>query len=145
VEVYTIGFTKRSAREFFATLKEAGIEQLVDVRIHNSSQLAGFTKAKDLEYFLEALCGATYRHEPLLAPTPELLSAYRKKQADWAEYERRFLALMAERRIQHHLEPDYFAPRSVLLCSEPTPSRCHRRLVLEYLTEHWPDLEIKHL
>lgn len=145
MEIYTIGFTKRNAREFFTALKDAGIEQLVDVRIHNSSQLAGFTKASDLEFFLRAICGASYRHEPLLAPTPELLSSYRNKKIDWAEYERQFLALMAERGIERQLDQDIFAPRSVLLCSERTPEQCHRRLVLEYLADRWDDVAIKHL
>ena len=145
MEVYTIGFTKRSASGFFGTLKDAGIMRLVDVRLNNSSQLAGFTKRDDLPYFLREICGAEYLHEPLLAPTQEMLDAYKKSKGSWQEYERRFMALMAERAIEQRVSRALFAVPTVLLCSEATAEHCHRRLVCEYLQAHWGDVTAIHL
>ena len=145
MDVYSIGFTKKSAETFFDSLKRAGIQQLIDVRLHNSSQLAAFSKQDDLAYFLRVICSATYRHEPLLAPTQELLNHYRKEKGGWEEYERQFLALMAERHIETAFSPSLFEPTSVLLCSEATAEHCHRRLVLDYLQDHWGNLHITHL
>ena len=145
MEVYTLGFTKRSAADFFGALRAAGIQRLLDVRLHNTGQLAGFTKREDLAYFLRDLCGAEYRHEPQLAPSADLLEAYRKRKGSWQEYERGFRALMAERAIERSYDPSLFAEPTVLLCSETTAERCHRRLVLEHLQEHWDDIEIVHL
>ena len=124
-----------------------GIRRLLDVRLNNVSQLAGFSKRDDLAYFLRTICDAEYLHEPLLAPTQELLDGYRKHDSGWDAYERRFLALMAERRIEDHISPDFFAMPTVLLCSEATAERCHRRLVLEYLQRAWgaDDVRIVHL
>jgi uncharacterized protein YeaO (DUF488 family) len=81
----------------------------------------------------------------MLAPTQEMLDDYKKKKGAWEEYERGFLALMSERRIEENLDKSMFASPTVLLCSEPTPEHCHRRLVLEYLQKYWPDLTIRHL
>ena len=145
MEIYSIGFTRKTAAEFFGALRSAGIRRLLDVRLHNASQLAGFTKRDDLAFFLEELCAAEYRHAPLLAPTPELLADYRKRRITWLEYEQRFLALMADRRIEAALEPGLFASRTVLLCSEPTADRCHRRLVIEYLDARWGNVRGVHL
>jgi uncharacterized protein (DUF488 family) len=145
MEIFTIGFTKKNAEQFFGTLSRTGIMRLIDVRLNNSSQLAGFTKRDDLPYFLRELCGAAYVHERLLAPTRELLDSYRKHGAAWESYERDFLGLMAQRRVEERLDPALLAERSVLLCSEPTAERCHRRLVAEYLQQHWRDLSITHL
>ena len=145
MEVYTIGFTQKSAAQFFDTLKRAGIKRLLDVRLNNVSQLAGFSKRDDLAYFLQEICGADYVHEPLLAPTQELLDAYKKQKGDWAEYERRFLALMAERRIETTFDRRLLAGPTVLLCSEPAAEHCHRRLVLEYLRRFAPEIEAVHL
>lgn len=145
MEVYSIGFTKKTAEQFFSLLKGAGIRRLLDVRLNNVSQLAGFSKRDDLQYFLREICGAEYRHEPLLAPTKEMLDGYKKHKGSWVEYERRFLSLMAGRRIEAKLEASDFAAPTVLLCSEPEPDHCHRRLVLEYLQHKWPDLTIRHL
>jgi len=145
VEVYTIGFTKKSAADFFGALKQAGIKRLLDVRLNNSSQLAGFTKRDDLAYFLRELCGAEYEHEPLLAPTQEIFDAFKKKGGSWAEFEHRFLDLMAERRIEKEIARQRFDDPTVLLCSEPTPECCHRRLILEYLRRKWGDIQIIHL
>lgn len=145
MDVYTIGFTRKTAEQFFGALNRAGVTQLVDVRRNNSSQLAGFTKREDLAFFLRELCGAAYRHEPLLAPTQELLDGYRKQGGDWPAYEREFLDLLARRRVEEQLDPSLLGQPSVLLCSEPTADRCHRRLVAEYLARHWHGLRIEHL
>ena len=145
MEVYTIGFTKKSAREFFDRLKQAGIRRLVDIRLNNASQLAGFAKKEDLRFFLDAVCGAEYVHERLLAPTQALLDDYKKRKGSWADYETRFLRLMEERRIEDSIDRALLERPAVLLCSEPEPVCCHRRLVAEYLRAKWGDLEIVHL
>jgi len=145
MEIYTIGFTKRNAADFFGTLRAAGIKRLMDVRLNNSSQLAGFTKQDNLPFFLEEICGAEYVHEPLLAPTQEMLDAYKKQKGSWQDYERQFLALMAQRRVEDKIDRADFAVPTVLLCSETTAEQCHRRLVLEYLQAKWGDVQIVHL
>jgi uncharacterized protein (DUF488 family) len=145
MEIYTIGFTGKRAEGFFETLKAAGIDRLIDIRLNNTSQLAGFTKKQDLPYFLREICGADYAHEPLLAPTKEMLAAYRKRAISWSEYERRFLALLAERRVHQELSPSLFSTKVVLLCSEATAERCHRRLVVDYLALHWAGVGAIHL
>jgi uncharacterized protein (DUF488 family) len=145
VEVYSIGFTKKTAEQFFGILKKAGVRRLLDVRLNNVSQLAGFSKRDDLQYFLREICGAEYRHEPLLAPTQEMLDEYKKRKGSWEEYESRFLNLMAERQVEASLEESSFSLPTALLCSEPTAEHCHRRLVLEYLQRKWPLLTIHHL
>ena len=145
MEIYTIGFTQTTAEHFFGRLKAAGVQRLLDVRLNNSSQLAGFAKAKDLPFFLSELVGATYEHEPLLAPTQELLDEYKKRKGGWGSYERRFLDLMAERQIERALSPAEFELPTALLCSEATAENCHRRLVCEYLAERWSDVRPVHL
>jgi len=145
MEVCTIGFTKKSAAQFFGALRDADIQQLVDIRLNNVSQLAGFTRRGDLPFFLRELCGAGYVHEPLLAPTQDLLDDYRKNGTDWSEYERRFNALMTERRVEEVIDRNLFSTPTVLLCSEPTAARCHRRLVVEYLSAKWGPIAVSHL
>jgi uncharacterized protein (DUF488 family) len=145
VEIFTIGFTQTTAERFFDRLADARIARLIDVRLNNSSQLAGFAKAKDLPFFLRRLIGAEYRHEPLLAPTQELLDAYKKRKGDWSTYEQGFLELMARRRIESKLARSAFETPTALLCSEASPERCHRRLVCEYLAAHWGDVRPVHL
>ena len=145
MEIYSIGFTKKSAGEFFGTLKANGIERLLDVRLNNTSQLAGFAKQSDLPYFLREICGIAYEHEPLLAPTQEILDAYKKRKGDWGIYTEAYLALIRSREIENALSRDTFKKNTVLLCSEPTAEHCHRRLALEYLQMHWHDVNIKHL
>jgi len=145
MEIYTIGFAKKSAEAFFGALRKAGIKRLVDIRLNNTSQLAGFTKRDDLKFFLKELCNSEYIHEPLLAPTPEILNSYKKKKISWQEYEQRFLELMAERKIEEKIDRSLFNGPTVLLCSEPKADRCHRRLVLEYLQNNWGNLKIMHL
>ena len=145
MEIYTIGFTQKSAEQFFGILNDNEIQRLLDVRISNNSQLAGFTKQTDLPFFLRELCGAEYVHEPRLAPTQELLKDYRDKRVTWAGYEVIFNNLLAEREIEQLLSPAFFDTRTVLLCSEATADQCHRRLVAEYLRDRWDDVCIVHL
>lgn len=145
MEVYSIGFTKKKAEQFFGTLKREGIRRLLDVRLNNVSQLAGFAKRDDLRYFLRAICNADYVHEPALAPTQEMLDEYKKHKGKWEDYESKFLALMSERKIEEKLDPAIFSVPTVFLCSELMPEHCHRRLVLEYLNSRWGNLSIRHL
>lgn len=144
MRVYTLGFTKKSAEAFFELLRGSGAERVVDVRLNNVSQLAGFTKRDDLAYFLQQVCGMGYEHMPDLAPTQELLDAYRNKGVDWQEYEKQFLTLMSDRRIEK-MPIKRLIANACLLCSEDTADYCHRRLVAEYLQEHWGNIEIIHL
>lgn len=145
VNVATIGFTKSNAEDFFERLLKAGVKKLVDVRLHNTSQLAGFAKADDLAYFLKKIGGIQYVHQPLLAPTDSILKAYKKDKGDWSVYQGRFLQLMEERRIEERLKPEMLEG-TCLLCSEATPHHCHRRLVCEYLNEKWGSLlKVRHL
>ena len=144
MKLFTIGFTKKSAEKFFTRLKDAGVKRLVDVRLNNVSQLAGFTKKDDLRYFAKAICNIDYVHLPDLAPTAEILDPYKKaKNGDWDLYERQFLELMRVRRIEN--TPREILDGGCLLCSEEKPHHCHRRLVAEYLKENWGDVEIEHI
>ncbi len=144
MKLFTIGFTGTSAKNFFGRLVSAGVRTLVDTRLNNASQLAGFAKRGDIEFFAEKLSGAAYRSAPDLAPTKEMLDAYRKKQIDWPEYESRYLSLIAERRVAEKLSPGEL-DGVCLLCSEAKPHRCHRRLAAEYLKREIRDIEIVHL
>lgn len=144
MKVFTIGFTKSSAESFFTRLQKAGVQRVVDVRLNNVSQLAGFAKREDLRYFLKAIGGIDYLHQPELAPTQDMLDAYKKQRGAWDDYEKRFLDLMAQRRIEEVIER-HAVDGACLLCSEDKPHHCHRRLVAEYLKEKWGDLEIAHL
>jgi uncharacterized protein (DUF488 family) len=145
VEIYTIGFTQTTAEHFFGRLKSAGVQRLLDVRLNNSSQLAGFAKARDLPFFLRELIGAAYEHDPRLAPTQDLLDGYKKRNGGWLAYERGFLDLMAQRHIERALSHSSFLTPTALLCSEATAESCHRRLVCDYLAAHWPDVQPVHL
>jgi len=144
MRVYTIGFTKKTARRFFALLRDSGAKRVVDIRLNNVSQLAGFAKKDDLAYFLETICGIEYVHLPVLAPTQEMLDEYKKQRGDWETYETRFLELMQQRRIEETVSREVVAD-GCLLCSEDKPHHCHRRLVAEYLKRHWGDVAIAHL
>ena len=145
MEIYSIGFTQKTAEQFFGILKDAGVRRLMDVRLNNVSQLAGFSKRDDLAYFLRAILDAEYVHEPLLAPTQEMLDAYKKQKGNWDDYALAFTALIRARQIERHLDKESFLQPTALLCSEPTAENCHRRLVLEYLQEHWGGISLKHL
>jgi uncharacterized protein (DUF488 family) len=144
MNIYTIGFTKKSAKTFFELLKNSGSKRVVDVRLNNISQLAGFAKKEDLCFFLEKICNIQYIHQPLLAPTQIMLDEYKKNGGDWATYEARFLDLMEKRRIECEIPKEQII-NGCLLCSEDKPHHCHRRVVAEYFCRHWGNLEISHL
>lgn len=145
MRLYTIGFTQKSAEQFFGLLRDNRVQVVVDIRLRPDSQLSGFAKQRDLPYFLQALIGCEYRHEGLMAPTAELLDQYRLDKS-WANYEANFNALLHERDLISHLERAWWEQHAAcLLCSEHEPDHCHRRLVAEYVVSHWPSLEIVHL
>lgn len=145
MKIYTIGFTKKSAKKFFELLRASGAKRVVDVRLNNVSQLAGFAKRDDLAYFLEKICGMQYVHLPLLAPTQEMLDEYKKNGGDWSTYEARFLDLMEKRKIEREI-PKEVIEDGCLLCSEDKPHHCHRRIVAEYFRRNWDgDSSISHL
>jgi len=144
ITVYTIGFTKKSAEEFFDLLQGNGVQRVLDIRLNNVSQLAGFSKKDDLRYFLKEIGQIDYVHLPELAPTKEILDEYKKNKGDWSQYENDFKHLMAERKIEDLVTPEQ-VDGSCLLCSEHIPDHCHRRLVAEYLQDQWGNVEIIHL
>jgi len=144
IKLFTIGFTKKNAETFFGKLEKSGIEKLIDIRLNNVSQLAGFAKKDDLKYFLKKICDCAYAHEPFLAPTKEILDAYKKKEISWLEYEKRFNDLLIYRKA-HTLMSSTDLNMTCLLCSEPTPEKCHRRLVAEYYKKSFQHIEIIHL
>jgi len=146
VEILSIGLSGRSAESFFGVLRDAEVKRVLDVRLHNTSNLAGYGKAAHLPYFLRELCGAEYRHEPLLVPTPELFDGLKKTRTlSWEAYERGIRELMAHRRIEERLDPGAFAVRTALLCACADAERCHRRIVLEHLDAAWGSVEATHL
>lgn len=142
--MFTIGFTQKSAQKFFETLKKAGVKRVIDTRLNNVSQLAGFAKRADLEYFLKTIDDIDYVHILDLAPTKDILDEYKKQKGDWSIYEQKFLKLMADRQIEKKVSPD-LADGACLLCSEAKPHHCHRRLVAEYLNNKWGNIRIQHL
>ncbi len=145
MEIATIGFTQSTAEHFFERLRAAGVRRVLDVRIHNTSQLAGFAKAGDLAYFARVIAGASYEHDTRLAPTAEMVSTYRAGRQPWEWFEAQFGDLMKARDIPTILDRRPFEERkTVLVCSEPGPERCHRRLVAELLQEAW-EAEVEHL
>jgi uncharacterized protein (DUF488 family) len=146
--VCTIGFAGKTAQEFLTLLKEAGVERLIDIRQNRGGQLSGYAKHPDLAYFLHEIAGIAYVHEPLLAPTPELLKSYRKTK-DWPGYETAFLALMKDRGVPESFDIPNWLSKVVLLCSEACPEKCHRRLVADLIAARWRgqghEVEIRHL
>lgn len=140
--IFTIGFTQKSAQAFFGVLKDAGIKMIIDIRLNNQSQLAGFAKQNDLQFFLKEILGADYVHEPILAPTKDILDKYRHKEISWEDYKRQFCQLLESRHIHEILDPKQFRVPTALLCSEPSADKCHRRLVAQYLKKHWKKIEI---
>lgn len=144
MKVFTIGFTKTTAERFFTRIKNAGAKRVLDVRLNNVSQLAGFAKKDDLRYFLWSICSVEYVHRRELAPTQDLLDAYKKDGGDWPTYERGFLALMTKRHVEDQIAREQL-DGACLLCSEDKPHHCHRRLVAEYLRSKWGSLDIEHL
>ena len=144
MKLFTIGFTKKPAEAFFSRLSKAGVKRVIDVRLNNVSQLAGFAKRDDLRYFLKALCKIDYIHVPELAPTKEIMDNFKKNKGEWSVYEKDFLGLLEERRPGETLSKDLF-DGACLLCSEDKPDHCHRRLVAEHLADKWGNMEIINL
>jgi uncharacterized protein (DUF488 family) len=144
INLFTIGFTQKTAQKFFETLKEAGVKQVIDTRLNNVSQLAGFSKRADLEYFLKTIGGIDYVHILDLAPTQDILDEFKKNKGDWSVYERKFLQLIANRQIENKVSLSQL-DGACLLCSEAKPHHCHRRLVAEYFNKKWGTLNINHL
>jgi uncharacterized protein (DUF488 family) len=144
MNLFTIGFTQKSAQKFFETLRDAGVKRVIDTRLNNVSQLAGFAKKADLEYFLKFIGGIEYVHILDLAPTQDILDEYKKNKGDWAVYEQKFLQLIASRQIEKKVSPSQI-DGACLLCSEAKPHNCHRRLVAEYLSKKWGNIQICHL
>lgn len=146
MKIYTIGYSKKSAEEFFELLKEHGIKRLIDVRRHNTSQLSGFTKQSDFPYFLRQISGIDYVHELRFAPSEELFKAYRRnKEIDFPELARRFRAELEQGNVATEIDHSLFNEPAVLLCSEPKPEECHRSIVADYLAKHWGDVDVVHL
>jgi uncharacterized protein (DUF488 family) len=150
MNLYTIGFTKKSASQFFEILKAYGIDLLIDVRLNNKSQLAGFTKGDDLPYFLNEICGTAYIQELEFAPTKEILDAYKDKKIQWSDYEMKYAELIMSRDdrnqfCQKFAETYMSYHNIVLLCSEPTPDKCHRRLAAEAICKVNQDIRLEHL
>lgn len=145
MNVYTIGFTEKSAQTFFSLLRRNGVVRVVDVRLNNVSQLSGFTKKNDLIYFLKELCNADYIHVPELTPTKLILDAYKNKEMTWDIYADKFTNLMAQRNIEKSIDKQIL-DGGCLLCSEHLPHHCHRKIVVDYLNRHWGmDLKVTHL
>ena len=144
IRLYTIGFAKKGARSFFEKLREKKVKRIIDIRLNNTSQLAGFAKSDDLRYFLEMINGLDYIHLPEWAPTRDIFDRFKKNKGDWTEYERDFLALISQRKIEEDLSPEMLNG-ACLLCSEDRPDHCHRRLIAEYLQEKLGNVEIIHL
>ena len=146
--IFTIGFTKKTAEEFFRLLREAQVQKLIDIRENRVGQLAGFAKYPDLAFFLDRILGIAYDYQPIFAPSPEIRNAYRQTR-DWAQYEKSFLELMVQRRVLDGVDLASFEGKVALLCSEAEPDKCHRRLVAEMLEQHWTSqghqIEVKHL
>lgn len=146
MKISTIGFTEKKAERFFSLIQLSGCKRVIDVRLNNVSQLSGFAKKDDLKYFLSEICQVDYIHIPELAPTKEILKPYQNKEITWKQYEDKFLELMAKRKIEQLVKPEIIED-GCLLCSEHLPHQCHRRLVVEYLTQCWPTKNVttKHL
>jgi uncharacterized protein (DUF488 family) len=144
MKLFTIGFTRKSAEIFFTKLKRSGAKRIVDVRLNNVSQLAGFAKRNDLQFFLREICQIEYFHLPELAPTQDILDEYKKSKGDWSVYEQKFLALLHKREVEKTVDPALISD-GCLLCSEEKPHHCHRRLVAEYLNSHWGNVDVAHI
>lgn len=143
-QVFTIGFNQKPAKEFFTKLSDTGVKRVIDVRLHNSSQLAGFTKKDDLKFFLKELCAIDYLHLPDLAPTQAIYDAYKKSGGTWQTYQSAFLELMSERQIEKIVTHETLSG-GCLLCSESSPYHCHRKLVLEYLVPYLGAMDVTHI
>jgi len=146
--ICTIGFAGKTAEEFFTLLIKAGVQKLIDIRENRVGQLSGFAKYPDIAFFLDRIARIAYSYEPLLAPSPEIRKTYRTTK-DWSLYETSFLQLMRDRNVPQVMEHTKFEGTVALLCSEPRPEKCHRRLVAEllvpYLSLQGYDIQVRHL
>jgi uncharacterized protein (DUF488 family) len=141
----TIGFSQKSLRRFIDLLQSAGVTKVIDTRLHNTSQLAGFAKKEDLAFILETF-GIEYEHVLDLAPTEEIMKKFKQVDKDWKEFERAFNQLMQDRQVAKLWTSPIFASRvNCLLCAEHSAEHCHRRLVAEHLKSVYPEIEIRHL
>ena len=146
-KIYTIGFTKKSAEKFFGLLVDNSVQKIIDVRLNNSSQLAGFTKGDDLKFFLKAIGDIGYVHADIFAPTKEILDDYKKGKIDWNTYELRYDELMQKRKVGEYIanKGTQYWENACLLCSEELPEQCHRRLAVSKILAVFPELDVKHL
>ena len=145
-KIFTVGFTRKTAKDFFELLEENGVQKVVDVRLSNTSQLAAFTKFPDIEFFLDRISGIEYVHDLNFAPDNDILNNYRKNFISWEDYMYEFNLLMIERNIDEYILKNYSAAENIcLLCSEPSPDNCHRRLVAEKISDVLKNIEIVHL
>lgn len=145
MKIYTIGFTKKSAEEFFTLIKKSGAKRIIDIRLNNTSQLAGFSKQDDLQYFLKEICHIEYQDILSLAPTDDILKSYRHKEHTWQQFREDYLKLLSTRKIENLLDKKLI-DKSCLLCGESKPDHCHRTFLIEYLQVHWQEnIEVEHL
>lgn len=143
MNIYTIGYTQKTAEQFFELIKENNIKLLIDVRLNNKSQLAGFAKRENLPYFLRELCQCKYEHCVEFAPTEEL---YKGKKVSWEEYARNYVKLIEMRGIYKNFIKRYAEYENIcLMCSEAVPDRCHRRLLAERLVKSNSEIILKHI
>lgn len=146
MKIFTMGFTQKNAEQFFGLVSRNRIELLIDVRLNNQSQLAGFTKGRDLDFFLKKLCNCRYEHDIIFAPTKEILNSYKKQQMSWGDYVVQYNTLLENRNVENIFIKKYAEfDRILLLCSEPTAENCHRRLLAERLKKYITDVEVIHI
>jgi uncharacterized protein (DUF488 family) len=144
IKLFTIGFTRKSASSFFEALKNTGIRKVIDTRLNNTSQLSGFAKQNDLKYFLSQIGDIEYSHELSLAPTQEILDAYKKKQMSWEDYSNKYINIIRNRQVEHIISQESLQD-ACFLCSEDKPHFCHRRLAAEYFQQHFSSIKVIHL
>jgi uncharacterized protein (DUF488 family) len=144
IKLYTIGFTGKSAEQFFTLLQNSKVQRLVDTRINNVSQLAGYAKAADLAFFTKTIAHADYMHNIDFAPTKDLLADYRNKKLTWTAYENEYFNLLDRRKIANKINIEELH-QNCLLCSEHTPEKCHRRLLAEFLQQRFGGIDVVHL
>jgi len=144
MEIYTIGFTKKSAKDFFSKLFINEVKTVIDIRLNNTSQLAGYAKKEDLAYFLWEIGKVRYVHKTELAPSEEILKDYKSKKIGWKDYEKKYIELLNNRKILEKININDF-DQACLLCSESMPEQCHRKLLADYLSSNFDDVKIKHL
>jgi len=144
IQLFTIGFTGKSAEDFFGKIKQANVKKIIDTRLWATSQLAAFARKKDLPFFLKQLCDVAYEYSEICAPTQDILKAYKEEKITWAEYECEYKALINTRDLEEHFRPQDMEG-ACLLCACKDESKCHRRLLAEFFQEKWPNVQVTHL